>query len=76
MKKGTKMKKIQKKTKLSLTAETIKQLDDRQMASVAGGWTNTCLGTACFCLPTYQATCGQGCTAGLCASNGASCNFC
>ncbi len=50
------MKKI-KSTKLSLTTETIKQLDDPQMSQAVGGATNTCG----LCLPSSycptQGTC-------------------
>jgi hypothetical protein len=62
------MKKLSKPTNLTLTAETIRQLDDQRLAAVAGAWTNTCLGTNCMCLPTYQVSCPRGCTDGLCVS--------
>ncbi len=51
------MKKIKKTTKLSLDTEIVVNLTDPQMAKVAGGYTNTCLGTACQCAPTYGPDC-------------------
>lgn len=59
------MKKI-KKTKLSLSTETIRNLDETSMKQAAGGWTNTCLGSACTCAPTYGADCPSGYTNCLC----------
>jgi hypothetical protein len=71
------MKKTIKATKLSLSTETIKQLSAMEMAQAAGGqWTNTCLGTACFCQPTMGNTCAtQGYSECLCTYNSA-CNRC
>jgi hypothetical protein len=50
-------KKTIKKSKLSLTAETIRQLGEVDLKNIVGGVTGTCLGTECTCAPTYGPDC-------------------
>ncbi len=69
------MKKI-KKSKLSINIETIRVIGKAELSRAAGGNTNTCLGTQCFCAPTYV-DCTNGCAPQLptyyCTKNTAGC---
>lgn len=48
---------MKKTSKLRLNTETVRILNATEVKRAAGGYTNTCLGTACQCFPTYGPDC-------------------
>lgn len=68
---------MKKTKKLKFGAETVRILGDAQTKIAAGGYTNTCLGTACQCFPTYGPDCPSvGFTLCICSIGHSNCPQC